>query len=127
MLSSFKPLHSVRFRPQLFLVKPQPVRAGPASLRPSTVASAAAAAAMSISSAIEHFVLFKTRPSIDPSKVDAMLSSLRALSSLPAVSHLFAGPVLRLRSAAASELAFTHLLHSRYCLSLIVEPFLTVY
>ncbi|KAF3323434.1 Stress responsive A/B Barrel domain-containing protein [Carex littledalei] len=107
---SVKPLHSVRFRPQLFLVKPQPVRTGPACLRFSTSASAA----MSTSSTIEHFVLFKLRSSTDPSKVDNMLSSLRALSSLPAVSHLSVGPVLRLRSSAASELAFTHLLHSRY-------------
>ncbi|KAJ3698028.1 hypothetical protein LUZ61_001733 [Rhynchospora tenuis] len=105
---NLKPLHSVRFRPHAFLVKPQSLRSS--SVRLSTSASAMATS----SSTIEHFVLFKLGASTDPSKVDTMISSLRALSSLPSVSHLSAGPILRLRSAAASELAFTHLLHSRY-------------
>ncbi|KAJ1697603.1 hypothetical protein LUZ63_006115 [Rhynchospora breviuscula] len=111
MLSlNLKPLHSVRFRPHPFLVKPQSLR----SSSTSVLLSASAAMSTSSSSTIEHFVLFRLRPSTDPSKVDTMISSLRALASLPSVSHLSAGPILRLRSAAASELAFTHLLHSRY-------------
>ncbi|KAJ4791646.1 Stress-response A/B barrel domain-containing protein UP3 [Rhynchospora pubera] len=109
---NLKPLHSVRFRPHSFLVKPQSLRSSSTSLRLST--SASASMSTSSSSTIEHFVLFKLRPSTDPSKIDTMISSLRALSSLPSVSHFSAGPILRLRSAAASELAFTHLLHSRY-------------
>ncbi|XP_072980489.1 stress-response A/B barrel domain-containing protein UP3-like [Typha angustifolia] len=62
-------------------------------------------------STVEHVVLFKVRDSTDPSKIDAMISHLRSLVSLPGVAHLSAGPVLRNRSAAAT---FTHLLHSRY-------------
>jgi Stress responsive A/B Barrel Domain len=72
---------------------------------------------MSTFSTVEHVVLFKVRPSTDPSKVDIMLSSLRDQSSLPSVSHLSAGRILRLHSTDTSELTFTHVLHSRYFLS----------
>ncbi|KAJ6840394.1 uncharacterized protein M6B38_309390 [Iris pallida] len=61
---------------------------------------------------VEHVVLFKVRESVDPA---AMLSGLRSLTSLNLATHLSAGPVLRpLRSSAAADLGFTHLLHSRY-------------
>ncbi|KAL5995361.1 hypothetical protein ACLOJK_025419 [Asimina triloba] len=61
--------------------------------------------------AVEHVVLFRVKPDAEPSKVDAMISSLNSLTTLPAVLHLTAGPISRLRS---QSLDFTHLLHSRY-------------
>lgn len=72
------------------------------------------AATSAMSDAVEHVVLFKAKDGIDPAKVVAMLSNLRSLSALDGVLHLTAAPVLCLRSAAASALGFTHLLHSRY-------------
>ncbi|KAJ6836856.1 uncharacterized protein M6B38_324575 [Iris pallida] len=61
---------------------------------------------------VEHVVLFKVRESADPA---AMVSGLRSLASLNLTTHLSAGPILRpLRSSAAADLGFTHLLHSRY-------------
>ncbi|XP_020591573.1 stress-response A/B barrel domain-containing protein UP3-like [Phalaenopsis equestris] len=60
---------------------------------------------------IEHLVLFKVCNSAHPSKIDAMVSSQRCLSTLDFVPHLAAGPIHRLRSPAAD---FTHLLHSRF-------------
>ncbi|KAF3339196.1 hypothetical protein FCM35_KLT16667 [Carex littledalei] len=74
--------------------------------------SNAAFAALSTSSTIEHFVLFKLSSSTDLSKLSF---SLGALSSLPAFSHLSAGTILRLRSTGTSELAFIYLLHSGFC------------
>ncbi|GAA0169433.1 hypothetical protein LIER_40757 [Lithospermum erythrorhizon] len=61
---------------------------------------------------IEHIVLFKIEPEVDPSKVNSMLSNLNNLVSLSTVLHLSAGPILRQRGSAT--LAFTHMLHSRY-------------
>lgn len=63
---------------------------------------------------VEHVVLFKVRDATDPTKIDSLLSNLRSLTSLDLATHLTAGPILRLRSSAASALGFTHLLHSRY-------------
>ncbi|KAG8367176.1 hypothetical protein BUALT_Bualt16G0045400 [Buddleja alternifolia] len=60
---------------------------------------------------IEHFVLFKVKPSADPSAVAAMISNLNNLTSLDTVIHLSAGPVSCCRS---KTLTFTHMLHSRY-------------
>ncbi|XP_071911192.1 stress-response A/B barrel domain-containing protein UP3-like [Coffea arabica] len=60
---------------------------------------------------IEHIVLFKVKPDIDPSKATAMLNNLSSLTSLDSVLHLTAGPLLRSQS---SSLTFTHMLHSRY-------------
>ncbi|KAJ6791550.1 Uncharacterized protein M6B38_243695 [Iris pallida] len=61
---------------------------------------------------VEHVVLFKVRESADSA---AMVSGLRSLASLNLTTHLSAGPILRpLRSSAAADLGFTHLLHSRY-------------
>ncbi|XP_027077304.1 stress-response A/B barrel domain-containing protein UP3-like [Coffea arabica] len=60
---------------------------------------------------IEHIVLFKVKPDIDPSKATAVVNNLSSLASLDSVLHLTAGPVLRSRS---SSLTFTHMLHSRY-------------
>ncbi|XP_050382485.1 stress-response A/B barrel domain-containing protein UP3-like [Argentina anserina] len=60
---------------------------------------------------IEHIVLFKLKDNADPSKVNAWVDGLNALSSLDLTLHLTAGPLFRIRS---SPFAFTHLLHSRY-------------
>ncbi|KAI3447195.1 hypothetical protein Pfo_003860 [Paulownia fortunei] len=60
---------------------------------------------------IEHIVLFKVKPSVDPSAVNAMISNLNGLISLDPVLHISAGPVSRCRS---NSLTFTHMLHSRY-------------
>ncbi|KAL6222034.1 hypothetical protein ACLB2K_005426 [Fragaria x ananassa] len=62
-------------------------------------------------SVVEHIVLFKLKDNTDPSKVNAWVDGLNALSSLDLTLHLTAGPLLRIRS---SPFAFTHLLHSRY-------------
>lgn len=66
---------------------------------------------MSPTTIIEHLVLFKLRDSTDASKIDAMVSSHRSLSSLDQVLHLAAGPIHRRRSPAAD---FTHFLHIRF-------------
>ncbi|KAL0925753.1 hypothetical protein M5K25_004123 [Dendrobium thyrsiflorum] len=66
---------------------------------------------MSPTTIIEHLVLFKVRDATDHSKIDAMVSSQRSLSSLDLVPHLAAGPIHRRRSPAAD---FTHFLHSRF-------------
>lgn len=63
------------------------------------------------SSVIEHVVLFKVKPETDSTKVASMVNGLNALTSLPQVLHLTAGPVHKNRSSAFS---FTHMLHSRY-------------
>ncbi|KAL3535545.1 hypothetical protein ACH5RR_004006 [Cinchona calisaya] len=60
---------------------------------------------------IEHIVLLKVKPDVDPSKPIAMVNNLSSLSSLDSVLHITAGPLLRSRS---SSLTFTHMLHSRY-------------
>ncbi|KAL3825366.1 hypothetical protein ACJIZ3_021395 [Penstemon smallii] len=60
---------------------------------------------------VEHIVLFKVKPSVDPSAVSAMLTNLNSLSSLDTVLHLSVAPVSRCRS---KTLSFTHMLHSRY-------------
>ncbi|CAN1346023.1 Stress-response A/B barrel domain-containing protein UP3 [Linum perenne] len=60
---------------------------------------------------VEHIVLFKVKDSIEPSRVQLMLSSLNALVSLDTVLHLSAGPIHRIKS---SPVPFTHILHSRY-------------
>ncbi|KAJ3673185.1 hypothetical protein LUZ60_006559 [Juncus effusus] len=103
MLLSLKPHPSFFLKPKLFLSRPLS-----SSSSSSSSFSTSSSSAMST---IEHIVLFKVRPTADPS---TMISSLNSLSSLPAVSHISAGPVLRLRSAAANDLGFTHILHSRY-------------
>ncbi|CAN0871233.1 Stress-response A/B barrel domain-containing protein UP3 [Linum grandiflorum] len=63
------------------------------------------------SETVEHIVLFKVKDSVEPSRIQSMLSSLNALVSLDSVLHLSAGPIHRLKS---SPIPFTHLLHSRY-------------
>lgn len=65
-----------------------------------------------MAAAVEHVVLFKVKESADPSKIDAMISNLNALTSLGIATHLSAGPVHRARSGPAARV--THLLHSRY-------------
>ncbi|XP_071742154.1 stress-response A/B barrel domain-containing protein UP3-like [Rutidosis leptorrhynchoides] len=60
---------------------------------------------------VEHVVLFKVKPDVDSSKVDAMVNGLNGLTSLDLTVHLSAGHLLRSRS---SSLTFTHMLHSRY-------------
>ncbi|KAL5768545.1 hypothetical protein ACOSP7_015090 [Xanthoceras sorbifolium] len=64
-----------------------------------------------MSSTIEHVVLFKVKPDVDPSKVNTMVTNLNGLISLDPVLHLTAGPVLR---TGSSLFTFTHMLHSRY-------------
>lgn len=66
---------------------------------------------MSPVSIVEHLVLFKVRDAADPSKIDAMVSSQRSLSSIDLVPYLAAGPINRRRTPAGD---FTHLLHSRF-------------
>ncbi|XP_077236328.1 stress-response A/B barrel domain-containing protein UP3-like [Tasmannia lanceolata] len=65
-----------------------------------------------MSKTVEHVVLFHVKDHTDPSKIDAMISNLRSLTSLDFVLHLTAGPIFRNRSSSSSK--FTHLLHSRY-------------
>ncbi|CAH9065943.1 unnamed protein product [Cuscuta europaea] len=71
----------------------------------------AATIRMSSGPIVEHVVLFKVKPDVEPSRVNEMVVNLKGLTSLPQVLHLTAGPVLRNRSAS---FAFTHMLHSRY-------------
>lgn len=61
---------------------------------------------------VEHIVLFKVKPSADPSAVAAMLSNLNSLRSIDSVLYISTGPVSRCQSG--SSLTFTHVLHSRY-------------
>jgi soluble cytochrome b562 len=69
-----------------------------------------------VATPIEHVVLFQARPeAVASGATAAMISSLQALATaVPGLAYIHAGPVLRLRSPAAEELAPTHLLHSRY-------------
>ncbi|CAK9141005.1 unnamed protein product [Ilex paraguariensis] len=60
---------------------------------------------------IEHVVLFKAKPSAEPTRINAMVNGLNSLTSLNQVLHLTAGPLLRTRS---QSLSFTHILHTRY-------------
>ncbi|XP_075079619.1 stress-response A/B barrel domain-containing protein UP3 [Nicotiana tabacum] len=66
---------------------------------------------MSAEQIVEHVVLFKAKPDVDPSKLSAMANNLNSLTSLNQVVHLSAGPLIRDRS---SSFSFTHILHSRY-------------
>ncbi|XP_009596806.1 stress-response A/B barrel domain-containing protein UP3-like [Nicotiana tomentosiformis] len=66
---------------------------------------------MSAEQIVEHVVLFKAKPDVDPSKLSAMANNLNSLTSLSQVVHLSAGPLVRDRS---SSFSFTHILHSRY-------------
>ncbi|CAI9100693.1 OLC1v1037849C1 [Oldenlandia corymbosa var. corymbosa] len=79
------------------------------SRRPIKMSATAAAA--NPTQIIEHIVLFKVKPDVDPSKPIAMANNLTGLASLDSVLHISAGPLLRCRS---SSLTFTHMLHSRY-------------
>lgn len=66
---------------------------------------------MSTSQIVEHIVLFKVKPDVEPAKVNDMIGNLNGLASLPQVAHIVAGALLRTRS---TSLSFTHMLHSRY-------------
>ncbi|GAV70741.1 Dabb domain-containing protein [Cephalotus follicularis] len=59
----------------------------------------------------EHIVLFKLKPNVDPSKINAMINGVNGRISLDPVLHLTAGPILCIRSPLCN---FTHVLHSRY-------------
>nr|DAD20622.1 TPA_asm: hypothetical protein HUJ06_022085 [Nelumbo nucifera] len=59
---------------------------------------------------IEHIVLFKVKDDTEPSKINAMIGGLNALTSLDQVLHLSAGPIYRNRSSALNSI---HMLHSR--------------
>nr|GLL27798.1 stress-response A/B barrel domain-containing protein UP3-like [Ipomoea trifida] len=71
----------------------------------------ASAIKMSAGQIVEHVVLFKVKPDVEPLKINEMVGNLNGLSSMPQVLHLTAGAVVQTRS---SSFAFTHMLHSRY-------------
>ncbi|XP_021731919.1 stress-response A/B barrel domain-containing protein UP3-like [Chenopodium quinoa] len=64
-----------------------------------------------MSTTIEHIVLFNIKPTANTTQLSTMLTALNSLTTLPMVLHLSAGKLHRNRS---SSLSFTHLLHSRY-------------
>ncbi|KAJ0030661.1 hypothetical protein Pint_13473 [Pistacia integerrima] len=64
-----------------------------------------------MSSTVEHIVLFKVKSDTDQSKVNTMINNLNGLISLDPVLHLTSGPVIR---TGSSLFSFTHMLHSRY-------------
>uniref|UniRef100_A0A1D1YST0 Stress-response A/B barrel domain-containing protein n=1 Tax=Anthurium amnicola TaxID=1678845 RepID=A0A1D1YST0_9ARAE len=70
--------------------------------------------AMAPVSTVEHVVLFRVKDGADPAAVDAWLSALRSLASLPVVAHLAAAPALRCRASPSALPLFTHVLHCRY-------------
>lgn len=111
--SSSSPPSIVSF-PKPFLSLSPPLRSSTSPTFTTSPTSPTSMDPTTTNTTVEHVVLFKVRDATDPSKIDAMLSNLRSLSSLDVVTHLTAGPILRLRSAAASAFGFTHILHSRY-------------
>ncbi|CAI9100695.1 OLC1v1037851C1 [Oldenlandia corymbosa var. corymbosa] len=60
---------------------------------------------------VEHLVIFKIKPDVDPAELPAMVDSLNSLAGLDGVLHLAAGPLINCRS---TSLNFTHILHSRF-------------
>ncbi|KAL6002009.1 hypothetical protein ACLOJK_040573 [Asimina triloba] len=63
------------------------------------------------SKAVEHLVLFNTKPGTDPSKIEALISGLNAFSSLPTVIFLASGTISTNQSHPFN---FTHFVHGRF-------------
>ncbi|CAI9100696.1 OLC1v1037852C1 [Oldenlandia corymbosa var. corymbosa] len=61
---------------------------------------------------VEHIVLFKAKPEVEPDRVDAMVQNLQNLASIETVLHFTAGPIRNFRPS--SSLTFTHMIYSRY-------------
>lgn len=71
---------------------------------------------------VEHVVLFKIKPDVDPATVAVMVNNLQRLGSIDTVIHLGAGPLVRFRSSSSS-LDFTHIIHIRFACKADLDAF----